>query len=78
MKVLLIVPISKESRLGQAFGLVDPDSKKILYTHFCSSSGYAYGDLIGLGRTDRELELSSLYGEYKIREKYGNTEFIKR
>lgn len=77
MKTLLIVPISKVGTTGQAFGLVDPDHKKVLYQHFCSSSGYAYGDLIGAGREDRLNELTVLYGKYEILEDYRNTDFIR-
>lgn len=78
MKQLLIVPTSKVGVIGQAFGLIDPDSKKVLYQQYCSSEVYAYGDLMGNERGDRILNyLTATYGKYEILEDYKNINFIR-
>lgn len=78
MKQFLIVPTSKVGITGQAFGLIDPDSKEVLHEQYCSSEIYAYGDLMGNERGDSILNyLTGTYGKYEILEDYKNTNFIK-
>lgn len=46
------------------YGLVAEDGE-VLYTHFCSNRGYAYGDLYGR-RPDRQEVLKERYGVVEI------------
>lgn len=46
------------------YGLVAEDGE-VLYTHYCSNRGYAYGDLYG-NRLDRQKVLKERYEEVEI------------
>lgn len=46
------------------YGLVTEEDE-VLYTHYCSNRGFAYGDLYGR-RPERQKELKERFGEIEI------------
>jgi len=67
-KKLLIIYPSKELKTHMyiQYVLVIPETGEILFTHMCSNSFFAYGDLYG-HRLERKKELMHRFGEIEIK-----------
>ena len=59
-----IVNLSGTGREEGVYGLV-AENGEILFTHFCSSIGWAYGDLYD-DRPDRQKMLKERFGTFEI------------
>lgn len=65
-KKLLVIAPSDDIYSDAMFYLIDPESGECLYTHVCSNSSFAYGDLYGRSE-ERQEKIRERFGEVDIK-----------
>lgn len=65
-KKLLVIAPSDDIYEDAMFYLIDPATGECLYTHICSNSSFAYGDLYGRSK-ERQEKIKERFGEVEIK-----------